>query len=189
MNVLWGTPQALFEKLDAEFHFNVDVCALPENAKCDRFYSPEIDGLKQSWTGVCWMNPPFGRGIEKWLEKAYLSASGSYRRYLEACTVVALVPTRTNAPWWHDWVMKAHEIRFIRKKVSFVGVKNGVAFTGHAIVVFRSGIQVGCPIVSSYDQPKSERPRMINGEPVVLPAQSCMGSEMIDPMQRNGETA
>lgn len=49
---LWGTPQDLFDKLDAEFHFNLDVCALPENAKCERYYTPEQDGLVQEWSGT-----------------------------------------------------------------------------------------------------------------------------------------
>ena len=47
---LWETPQDLFEKYDAIYHFETDVCALPENAKCKRFFTPEMDGLKQEWT-------------------------------------------------------------------------------------------------------------------------------------------
>ena len=54
---LWATPQDLFNEVDNEFHFDLDVCALPENAKCKRYFSPEMDGLKQDWTGVCWCNP------------------------------------------------------------------------------------------------------------------------------------
>ena len=47
---LWETPQDLFDKYDAIYHFETDVCALPENAKCKRFFTPEMDGLKQEWT-------------------------------------------------------------------------------------------------------------------------------------------
>ncbi len=61
----WETPQALFYKLNEEFHFELDVCATSENAKCKKYYSPEEDGLKQEWKGVCWMNPPYGREIWK----------------------------------------------------------------------------------------------------------------------------
>ena len=46
---LWETPQEFFDELDAEFHFNLDVCALSENAKCDQYYTPEQDGLSQPW--------------------------------------------------------------------------------------------------------------------------------------------
>lgn len=49
---LWATPQAFFDELDAEFHFDLDPCALPENAKCKTFFTPEQDGLKQSWGGA-----------------------------------------------------------------------------------------------------------------------------------------
>jgi len=161
----WATPQALFDKLDAEFHFTLDVRALPVNAKCARYFSPEQNGLAQSWSGeCCWMNPPYGKTIGEWLGRAYrLSLShpvvsegaGWSCHVTNKGVVVALVPTRTNAPWWHEYVMKAAEIRFIRKKVSFVGDKNGVAFTGHALVVFRPGRhELKC---SSYDQPVKAR--------------------------------
>ena len=50
---LWETPQEFFDALDAEFHFTLDTCALPENAKCARYYPPEQDGLSQPWKGVC----------------------------------------------------------------------------------------------------------------------------------------
>lgn len=54
---LWETPQEFFDELDREFHFDLDVCALPENAKCARYYTPEQDGLSRPWDGVCWCNP------------------------------------------------------------------------------------------------------------------------------------
>lgn len=72
---LWETPQELFDGLDAEFHFDLDVCALPDNAKCGKFYTPEIDGLSQPWHGTCWCNPPYGREIGIWVRKAYLSSA------------------------------------------------------------------------------------------------------------------
>ena len=66
---LWATPQEFFDELDNEFHFETDVCALPENAKCKRYFTPQQDGLSQEWVGVCWMNPPYGREISKWMKK------------------------------------------------------------------------------------------------------------------------
>ena len=78
----WETPQALFDALDARYHFDTDVCARAENAKCKRFFSPEEDGLAQEWQGVCWMNPPYGREIGKWVRKAYeTSLRGGVRSY------------------------------------------------------------------------------------------------------------
>lgn len=125
---LWSTPQDFFDKLDAEFHFALDVCALPENAKCERYYTPTDDGLTQRWSGVCWMNPPYGKVIGKWMQKAYESSITG------GATVVCLVPARTDTAWWHDYAMRG-EIRFIRGRLKFGSSKNSAPFPS-AIVIF-----------------------------------------------------
>ena len=71
---MWSTPQTTFDALHKEFRFTLDVCATPENAKCRRFFTQVQDGLLQRWSGRCWMNPPYGREIGKWVRKAYESA-------------------------------------------------------------------------------------------------------------------
>ena len=124
----WETPADLFAELDAEFGFTIDVCATPENAKCDRFYSPDQDGLQQSWAGeVCWMNPPYGRDIGKWMAKAWTEAQAG-------AIVVCLVPARTDTRWWHDYAMKG-KVRYLRGRIRFVGARYGAPFPS-AIVVF-----------------------------------------------------
>ena len=50
-NIVQETPQDFFDFLNGIFRFDLDVCALPENAKCKRFYTPEDDGLSQPWGG------------------------------------------------------------------------------------------------------------------------------------------
>lgn len=70
----WETPQPLFDRLNEQYHFGLDVCASAKNAKCARYFDKETDGLKQLWTGRCWMNPPYGREIGKWVKKAYETA-------------------------------------------------------------------------------------------------------------------
>ena len=50
-NEVWATPQDFFDKLNDEFHFTLDPCALPDNAKCKNFFTPEDDGLSQNWGG------------------------------------------------------------------------------------------------------------------------------------------
>ena len=122
---MWETPQEFFDELDKEFKFNLDVCATAENAKCKRFFSPEDDGLKQKWFGVCWMNPPYGRQIKYWMEKAYKSDA----------KVVCLVPARTDTVWWHNYAMKADDIRFIKGRLKFGNSKNSAPFPS-AIVIF-----------------------------------------------------
>ncbi len=124
----WATPQATFDALHAEFGFETDVCALPENAKCPTYFTPESDGLSQSWRGVCWMNPPYGRTMPKWIRKAFESS-------LEGATVVCLIPARTDTAAWHDYCMKG-EIRFIRGRLKFGGHTNSAPFPS-AVVIFR----------------------------------------------------
>lgn len=71
----WATPQAFFDELNAEFNFTLDPCATSENAKCARYFTKEDDGLAQSWSGErVFCNPPYGRDINKWVEKAYNEA-------------------------------------------------------------------------------------------------------------------
>lgn len=135
--VVWETPQPFFDKLNAEFGFETDVCAIAENAKCPRYFSPEMDGLAHEWKGVCWMNPPYGRGIDRWMRKAYESS-------LSGATVVCLIPSRTDTAWWHDYAAKG-EIRFVRGRLNFGGNRT----RGHnapfpcAVVVFRPASDEG----------------------------------------------
>ena len=128
---IWYTPHDFFKKINDVFNFNLDVCALPENAKCERFFSPEIDGLKQEWDGVCWMNPPYSREIAKWIEKADDAAK-------KGNTVVALLPVRTDARWWQDYCLH-REIHFIRGRLKFGGSSSNAPF-GCAVVVFRPSL-------------------------------------------------
>ena len=123
---LWETPQDFFDDLDAEFHFGTDVCAIPANAKCDKFFSPSENGLIQKWEGTCWMNPPYGREIKHWMKKACEADA----------TVVCLVPARTDTAWWHDYVMQADEIRYIRGRLKFGGSKNSAPFPS-AVIIYR----------------------------------------------------
>lgn len=110
---MWETPQNFFDELDKEFHFSCDVCATRENAKCAKFYTPEQDGLKQTWEGTLWMNPPYGREIGKWVKKASESNA----------TVVCLLPARTDTRWFHDYVYGKAEIRFVRGRLKFGAAK------------------------------------------------------------------
>ena len=129
----WATPNDLFDDLNSEFGFEIDVCAEAWNAKCTNYYSKDDDGLAQTWHGVCWMNPPYGREISKWMKKAYESS-------LAGATVVCLVPARTDTAWWHDYAVKG-EVRFLRGRVKYVHPSKDrpkPAPFPSAIIVFRN---------------------------------------------------
>ncbi len=124
----WPTPDSLWKPLNDEFNFNLDVCATKDNAKCHRFFTKEQDGLKQDWHGVCWMNPPYGREMVKWLKKAVDEMKNGV-------TTVALIPSRTNTGWWHELVMKHGEVRFVRGRPKFGNATEGLPWP-LAIVIF-----------------------------------------------------
>lgn len=125
----WSTPVHLFERLNKEFRFTVDVCATAINTKCPTFFSPEENGLNKIWTGTAWMNPPYGREIKHWVKKAFESSRAD-------CVCVCLLPVRSDTRWWHDYIMRSSEIRLLEKRLSFEGAKNKAPFPA-AIVVFR----------------------------------------------------
>ena len=131
----WETPKELFDELNNEFYFTLDPCCTKENAKCSIYYTIEDNGLNMNWgKHRVFMNPPYGRQISKWVEKAYSES-------LNGTLVVCLLPSRTDTKWWWDYCMKG-EIRFIKGRLKFKGmntqgeiVKNSSTFPS-AIVIF-----------------------------------------------------
>ena len=106
------TPAAMVRRLSALFPWDIDVCASRPNV-CARYYSREQDGLAQEWRGLCWMNPPYGRGIHAWLHKAACSTG------VPDTAVVCLLPARTDTAWWQDYVIYASQIVFVRGRLKF----------------------------------------------------------------------
>ena len=127
----WSTPQDFFNELDKEFNFTLDPCSTRENAKCTKYFTVEDDGLKQDWSNdVVFMNPPYGREIKYWVQKAYEES-------LKGATVVCLIPSRTDTKYWHDYIFgKADDIRFIKGRLKFGGSKNPAPFPS-AVVVYK----------------------------------------------------
>jgi site-specific DNA-methyltransferase (adenine-specific) len=131
----WGTPPELFAELDAEFHFTLDPCATPANAKCARYFTEADDGLTQSWAGErVFMNPPYGREIYAWTRKAREEAT-------RGALVVGLLPASTDLAWWHDDVVAvAAEVRYIRGRPRFItgGPYRASGFFASVIVIWRT---------------------------------------------------
>ena len=129
----YATPQAFYQALDAEFQFALDACADNSNAKCPTFY-PGDEGLREPWLPPTFVNPPYGREIGKWVQRAYEQSQ-------HGVTVVALLPSRTDTRWWHDYVMKAAEIRFIRGRLRFDGAKWNAPFPSVVVVWRGNGLR------------------------------------------------
>lgn len=133
----WETPQDLFDELNKEFGFGVDVCASEDNAKCEMFFDVNDNGLVQEWGGhgTVWCNPPYGRKIGDWVKKAYETAEHGHK-------VVMLIPARTDTKWFHDYIYKKPntEIRFVKGRLKFGRAKNSAPFPS-IIVVFNGNME------------------------------------------------
>ena len=124
----WATPKLFFEELNKEFNFTLDPCATDENHKCKKYYTKKDDGLSKSWGGVVFVNPPYGREIYKWIEKAY-------NENLKGATIVLLLPARTDTKWFHNFIYKKHEIRFLKGRLKFNDGKQAAPFPSMVVVM------------------------------------------------------
>lgn len=112
------TPREVFDPLDEEFGFTLDVAASAENALTEAYYDLETDGLSQPWSGVVWCNPPYSQ-IGPWVEKAACEIE------FHADVIVMLLPAnRTEQTWWQDWIEPRRregrvEVRFLRGRLRF----------------------------------------------------------------------
>ena len=130
VDMTWATPQVWFDYLDLEFKFTLDPCCHHETAKCKKHYTPEEDGLAQSWQDErVFMNPPYGRELGTWMKKAYEEARDN------GALVVAFVPARVDTEWWHRYAVKG-EVRFPKGRVKFARADASAPFPV-AVVIFR----------------------------------------------------
>ena len=159
----WETPPEVFDPLNEEFDFTLDVCATHKNRKCHNYFGKSIDGLFCGWGGKCWMNPPYGREISKWVLKAWQETQLLERTETEL--VCCLLPARTDTRWWHEyiWDEKKHrprygvEVRFLKGRIKFVGAPHPAPFPS-CIVIFRRGGQENRRVAgTTASEPESQR--------------------------------
>jgi site-specific DNA-methyltransferase (adenine-specific) len=149
----WETPNYVFLSLNKEFNFQVDVCATSENSKCKIFFDKSVDGSRREWSPFrCWMNPPYGRNISTWMKKAFEESQ-------RGALVVCLIPSRTDTKWWHQWVMKAAEIRFVSGRISFGTSKQSAPFPSCIVIYYpelENPYKLTVPIIKSVSFDKSK---------------------------------
>jgi phage N-6-adenine-methyltransferase len=141
----WATPSCLYAELDAEFGFTVDAAATAENATSPTYITREQNALVIHWSAypshrpgrpVVWLNPPYS-GVRPFLAKAVTESS-------RGCTVVCLVPSRTDTRWWHEsvWDASRHrarlgvDVRFLKGRLRFSNI--GTAPFPSALVIMRA---------------------------------------------------
>lgn len=129
-DMTWATPQQWFDYLNLEFKFTLDPCCVEATAKCKRYYTPEQDGLTQSWENeTVFMNPPYGKDLPLWMRKARDEARE------HGALVVCFVPARVDTDWWHRYASWG-EVRFPKGRVKFAGATHSAPFPV-AIIILR----------------------------------------------------
>ena len=151
----WSTPSWLFKRLNDEFNFDIDAAASGKNNKCPMYFSiGRMDALGPvPWSAAGWiafLNPPHSL-IAEFVQRAYMDS------HVFGMTVVCLLPVKADTVWWHQYVMKASEVRFIRGRVKFIREdgKMGPATFASCIVVFKRCLTGECvPTFKSVDYPE-----------------------------------
>lgn len=114
----WETPDELFKELDRKYHFNLDACARPENAKCAKFFTAQDDGLAQDWKGhTVYCCPPSGAAsLRHWVKKASTEAKK------KNTVVVMLLPVSTDSKWFQEniYLQPGVRVHFLPERVKFV---------------------------------------------------------------------
>lgn len=119
-NINEKTPTGFYRQLDEEFLFNFDPC--PLNAG--------FNGLECKWGKRCYINPPYGKAIRGWLEKALVEIEKGNTEL-----AVFLLPAYTDVKWFHEVVLpKAEEVRFIKGRLKFGEHSNTAPFASMVIV-------------------------------------------------------
>lgn len=151
---VWETPTELYAALDREFRFTLDPCPArdPSEAGLPLFGT---DGLSVSWAHErVYCNPPYGRGIERWLMKAS-----------EAELAVYLLPARTDTRWWHSYATKASEVRFVRGRLRFGGAKASAPFPSVLLIYRRETQEVGNGGAAATSNPSGRHERKVAPPP------------------------
>lgn len=110
----WYTPPHVFMSLDCQFDMDV---ASPGKHIVPWIPAPRHlteNSLEIEWEGFIWMNPPFGgrNGLIPWL-----------RKFMEHGNGIALVPDRTSAPWFQEYIPQCDYMLCVGPKIKFIDAK------------------------------------------------------------------
>ncbi|MDN7044819.1 DNA N-6-adenine-methyltransferase [Lactiplantibacillus plantarum] len=131
----WETPQDFYDRLNAKYHFEWDLAASDDNAKCSCYFTRDDNSLEQDWEGLSgnlFLNPPYGRELKLWVKKAATTGLKDKQN------LVMLIPSRTDTSYWHDYIFNHAEIKFLRGRLKFEvdGISGDSAPFPSAIVIY-----------------------------------------------------
>ncbi|WP_412053105.1 DNA N-6-adenine-methyltransferase [Lactiplantibacillus plantarum] len=138
----WETPQDFYDRLNAKYHFEWDLAASDDNAKCSCYFTRDDNSLEQDWEGLSgnlFLNPPYGRELKLWVKKAATTGLKDKQN------LVMLIPSRTDTSYWHDYIFNHAEIKFLRGRLKFEvdGVGGDSAPFPSALVIYKGDIENG----------------------------------------------
>ncbi|APP13668.1 adenine methyltransferase [Lactiplantibacillus plantarum subsp. plantarum] len=131
----WETPQDFYDRLNAKYHFEWDLAASDDNAKCSCYFTRDDNSLEQDWEGLSgnlFLNPPYGRELKLWVKKAATTGLKDKQN------LVMLIPSRTDTSYWHDYIFNHAEIKFLRGRLKFEvdGISGDSAPFPSAVVIY-----------------------------------------------------
>ncbi|MFU0834105.1 MAG: phage N-6-adenine-methyltransferase [Lactiplantibacillus plantarum] len=131
----WETPQDFYDRLNTKYHFEWDLAASDDNAKCSCYFTRDDNSLEQDWEGLSgnlFLNPPYGRELKLWVKKAATTGLKDKQN------LVMLIPSRTDTSYWHDYIFNHAEIKFLRGRLKFEvdGVSGDSAPFPSAVVIY-----------------------------------------------------
>lgn len=122
----WETPQHIYDQLDKELSFDLDVCAAAGNFKHTNYYTLLDDALSKPWTGSVWCNPPYS-DVKGFLRKAHEELNNGNCK-----TLAFLTFSNTDTAWFHDYVLGKAELRFVRGRLKFRGYNSKGVFVNNS---------------------------------------------------------
>lgn len=129
-SVEWYTPKHIIDAvIEVLGRIDIDPCAEPQKAVPALIhYTEKENGLIQEWNGKVYMNPPYGRVINEWIDK--LISEYKTGRTTEA---IALVPGRIETKWFRR--LQAKYVCNIKGRLSFTENGNSAPFPSVAIYI------------------------------------------------------
>lgn len=147
----WGTPPDLFDFFNKRFNFDLDAAAGAHNATVKNYFSKDKCAFSHEWNrhgSRVWLNPPYGRRCGLWIERAHDQAKRGKIR------VVVLVMARTDTAAFHDHIMKAQELYFVRGRLKFTREDGhtGPAPCGSVVAVFDGRWETRAPQIKTLEK-------------------------------------
>ena len=105
------------------------------------YFTAENDGLKFSWDGHVWMNPPYASElIGKFTDKLVKHYANK-----DITQAIVLVNNATETVWFQSMLVHASAVCFVKHRIKFIdmeGNPSGTPLQGQAILYFGNNVEL-----------------------------------------------